>query len=209
MEKLITLSSRRSDIEDIREYKKALRARCKAIRSEFTESEKAQADERIFERIIASKAYQRNDTFFVYVSTEIEVDTKKFIMKALSDGKKVAAPRCIDGTRDMDFYFIKGMSDLEPGSFGVLEPCVEKCEKADGNEQALCIVPGLAFDMQGYRLGYGKGYYDRFLSAHPRLEKMGICYCSCTCNELVHGRFDISADMLVTEKYTRKINHNI
>ena len=106
----------------------------------------------------------------------------------------------------MDFYFIKSPDDLEPGSFGVLEPAPEKCVKAYAFETALCIIPGLAFDMHGYRLGYGKGYYDRFLSAHPRLVKMGICYCSCTCNELIHGRFDVSADLLVTEKYTRKIN---
>lgn len=104
----------------------------------------------------------------------------------------------------MEFYFIKSMDDLEKGTFGVLEPAPEKCVKAYAFEKALCIVPGLSFDMKGYRLGYGKGYYDRFLSAHPRLVKMGLCYCSCTCNELIHGRFDVCADMLATEKYLRK-----
>lgn len=206
MDKIIHTADLSAFSGDIREYKKSLRAECKKLRKSMDAESKAARDNDIFKRITASAAYCSADIILTYVSTDIEVDTHKLIAQAIADGKRVAVPRCIDGTRDMDFYFIKSPDDLEPGSFGVLEPAPEKCVKAYAFETALCIIPGLAFDMHGYRLGYGKGYYDRFLSAHPRLVKMGICYCSCTCNELIHGRFDVSADLLVTEKYTRKIN---
>lgn len=209
MEK-ITHTGKPSDIiardfgGDIREYKKSLRSRCRGIRNAMTPDEKAEKDKKIFERIISSEAYGAADIILTYVSTSIEVDTSALIGHALGEGKRVAVPRCIDGTRDMDFYFISDTGCLENGAFGVREPIPEKCVKAYAYETALCIIPALAFDMQGYRLGYGKGYYDRFLSAHPKLVKMGLCYCSCTFNELIRGRYDIRSDMLVTEKYTRK-----
>ena len=71
---------------------------------------------------------------------------------------------------------------------------------------AVCIVPALAYDMDGFRLGYGKGYYDRFLSAHKGLYNVGVEYCCCTVPKLIRGRFDIAAQMLVTEKYTKKLS---
>lgn len=191
-------------VGDIREYKNELRSKCKQLRTGMSAEVKADKDRKIFERVVSSGAYRDTDIVLTYVSTAIEVDTMAIIEQAFADKKRVAVPRCIDGTRDMEFYFIKSMDDLEKGTFGVLEPAPEKCVKAYAFEKALCIVPGLSFDMKGYRLGYGKGYYDRFLSAHPRLVKMGLCYCSCTCNELIHGRFDVCADMLATEKYLRK-----
>ncbi|MGN0667340.1 MAG: 5-formyltetrahydrofolate cyclo-ligase [Huintestinicola sp.] len=191
---------------DIREYKKSLRARFKEIRRSMTPEEKEDRDRKIFQRITGSAAYREASIILTYVSTDIEVDTRMLIDKALADNKRVAVPRCISGTRDMDFYFIKSTDDLESGTFSVLEPVPEKCVKAYAFENALCIVPGLSFDMQGYRLGYGGGYYDRFLSAHPRLYKMGVCYCSCTVNELYHGRYDIRADALITEKYNRRFS---
>lgn len=188
---------------DIRDYKTQLRNRCKDVRTGYDEETKKEKDRKIFERVVSSSAYMSNQILLTYVSTDIEVDTRELIKRALADKKRVAVPRCITDTRDMDFYFIKGEEDLEKGTFGVMEPVPSKCVKAYAFETSLCIIPGLAFDMKGYRLGYGKGYYDRFLSAHPKLTKMGLCYCSCTLNELIHGRFDIASDMLVTEKYLR------
>lgn len=190
---------------DIREYKKELRLRFKAVRTGMSEEEKRLSDERIFQRIIASSAYKNADTILTYVSTAIEVDTIQLIGRAIADGKRVAVPKCISGTRLMDFYFITSMDDLETGTFSVLEPVEEKCEKADDFEHALCIIPGLSFDMNGFRLGYGGGYYDRFLSAHPDMHRMGICYCSCTVQKLISGRFDTPVNSLVTEKYLKRI----
>ncbi|MBQ8569246.1 MAG: 5-formyltetrahydrofolate cyclo-ligase [Oscillospiraceae bacterium] len=194
---------------DIREYKKELRLRFKAVRTGMTAEEKQLSDEKIFQRIIASSAYNSTDMILTYVSTAIEVDTIKLINQALADGKRVAVPRCISGTRLMDFYFITSMDDLETGTFSVLEPVEEKCEKAYDVDSALCIIPGLSFDMNGFRLGYGGGYYDRFLSAHPYMHRMGICYCSCTVQKLISGRFDTPVNTLVTEKYLKKMKNAV
>ena len=96
-----------------------------------------------------------------------------------------------------------GLADLAPGAFGVLEPVPERCRLVTDYSRGLCIVPGLCFDAEGYRLGYGKGYYDRFLSAF-RGVTVGICYTACTQWRLPHGRYDRQIQLLITEKYIRR-----
>lgn len=190
---------------DIREYKKELRSRFKQVRRDMSEQTKSNLDDLICKKLISTDAYKRCKRLLTYVSTDIEVDTMQLIHTAFGDGKIVAVPRCIDGTRNMDFYIITSEKQLESGAFGVLEPNTEKCELLTCFDDAICIVPALAYDMEGYRLGYGKGYYDRFLSSHKELYNVGIEYCSCTVSNLVRGRFDVAADMLVTDKYIKKI----
>lgn len=190
---------------DIREYKKELRAKFKQIRKDMTVQNKTELDDKICKKLVSTDAYKKCKRVLTYVSTDIEVDTMQLIHTALDDGKIVAVPRCIDGTRNMDFYIITSDKQLESGAFGVLEPDPNKCELLTCFDDAVCVVPALAYDMDGYRLGYGKGYYDRFLSAHRGLYNIGIEYCSCTVSNLVRGKFDVAADMLVTDKYIKKI----
>lgn len=85
----------------------------------------------------------------------------------------------------------------------MLEPVPERCRLVTDYSRGLCIVPGLCFDAEGYRLGYGKGYYDRFLSAF-RGVTVGICYTACTQWRLPHGRYDRQIQLLITEKYIRR-----
>lgn len=190
-------------ITNIQETKKKLRECFKNKRLAFTSEQKLQYDIMIFQRITALYQYKNSDIIFTYVSKSIEVDTVELIKKALSDGKRVAVPRCIDGTREMDFYFIKSVNDLEKGSFGVLEPKTDVCEKVTDFSKGLCIVPGMSFDTGGYRLGYGKGYYDRFLSKFNG-KTAGVCYSCCVKWNLPKGKYDRPVDILVTEKYIRK-----
>lgn len=189
---------------DIREHKTELRENYKRIRREMPVNLKKLRDEKIFSKLIGLDSYKAAKTVLTYVSTDIEVDTIRFIKHALGDGKTVAVPRCVPNTRDMTFYIINSLCDLEHGSFSVLEPIAKKCRKLTDFKEAFCIVPALVYDRYGYRLGYGKGYYDRFLSAHPNMFLVGIGYCCCTVTELVHGRFDVAVDTLVTEKYVKK-----
>lgn len=188
---------------DIREYKTKLRNEFKSIRHEFTYEDKLKKDMLIFNRIISSKVFEECTCVLTYVSTPIEVDTHMLIKYSLSQNKTVAVPRCISGTRDMKFYIIASMDDLESGSFSVLEPKVEICKEYTDFENAICIVPGLAFDVEGYRLGYGKGYYDRFLDKIGFIKKIGIEYCACTVSKLYRGKYDLPVDILITEKYFR------
>ena len=190
-------------VRDIRQYKTALRERYRGERERMDSNIKQQMDEKIRGRIGALRQYQNCEVLLTYVSTPIEVDTRGLIEQAWKDAKRVAVPRCIPGTRDMDFYFIQSMQDLEKGSFGVLEPKPDKCEKLTDLSQGLCVVPAFCFDYQGYRLGYGKGYYDRFLSRFNGI-KVGICYASGVRYHLYHGRYDCAVDLLVTEKYLRR-----
>lgn len=190
-------------VADIREYKKELRARFKDWRKNLSSAEKSRRDVQIMNRLTACAAYKDAKVLLTYVSTPIEVDTRELITRAIAEGKTVAVPRCIDGTRDMKFYIIQSLNDLEVGTFSVLEPIVEQCRELTFFRGALCIVPGLAFDMKGYRLGYGKGYYDRFLDSSDGILKAGVCYCACTMNELIRGKYDMPVDILITDKYTR------
>ncbi len=185
-------------MNDIRPLKQKLRAESKLYRNELSSNEKAELDSKISDHLFNTWQYKSCEVLLTYVSTEIEVDTREIISRALADGKRVAVPRCIDNTRLMDFYFIKDFDDLEGGYMGVLEPIPEKCEKMTDFSKGLCIVPALMFDLYGYRLGYGKGYYDRFLSNFCG-ETLGICYNRCVREKLPHGKFDKCVEIIITQ----------
>lgn len=188
--------------QDIREYKNNLRQKYKDIRKSMTEKQKNSSDLKILSNITSLKAYKQCSLVLTFVSTSIEVNTINLIKQALSDGKTVAVPKCIDGTRLMQFYIIESLDQLEVATFSVLEPIVSVCTPLNEFDNSICIVPGLVFDLNGYRLGYGKGYYDRFLSKYNGTT-IGICYCNCTVNKLINGKFDRKVDLLVTDKYKK------
>ena len=191
--------------EDIRRVKTGLRQEIKRIRSELDPEVKRQMDECITEAFLRSTSYTKSDVILTYVSTPIEVSTERIILTALNDGKRVACPRCIDGSREMEFYYIDSLEMLRPRTFGVREPEADSERLYDGAGHPICIVPGLSFDRWGYRLGYGKGYYDRFLSRYGGWT-VGLCYSVCVQYKLPHGRFDRPVDRLITEKYLRLCN---
>ena len=148
---------------DLREYKAELRAKRRRRREALSDEHKKELDRRIAERVTSLYQYKNAKTVMIYVSTAIEVDTFEIIERALADGKKIALPRCIKGTRNMEFHYISSLDDLERGSFNVLEP-KEELEIVTDYSDTLMVVPALSLDSFGYRLGYGGGYYDRFLS---------------------------------------------
>ncbi|MBQ4051957.1 MAG: 5-formyltetrahydrofolate cyclo-ligase [Oscillospiraceae bacterium] len=190
-------------VTDIRVVKRELRAGFKAARRALKPEEQAEKDRRILEKLVALPEYRQAELVLTYVSTAIEVDTRSLIDRALADGKKVAVPRCTPGKIDMKFYLINSLSELEPGAFGVLEPNPEKSRELRRYDRSVCILPGLGFDLEGYRLGYGKGYYDRFLSRYTG-KNVGVCYNICMKTLLPHGRYDKMVDVLVTEKFVKR-----
>ena len=187
---------------DIREIKSELRSGFKSRRDDMPSEIKLNMDCEIQSRFLALRQYSECDTVFTYVSKELEVDTYAIIRAAWANGKKVAVPKCLDDSR-MDFYFIESMADLEDGTFGVKEPIVSRCKKAVDFSKGLCIVPGLSFDAEGYRLGYGKGYYDRFLAGFGGYTA-GLCYSNCIKWKLPHGKYDRAVDVIVTDRYIRR-----
>lgn len=193
-------------IVDIRPVKAGLREKYKKIRQQMPPEQKEAFDREITRRVTSLWQYKRSKWLLVYVSTPIEVDTRRLIEIALQDGKQVAVPRCVPGTYNMEFYRIDSLGELSPGTFGVLEPAPVP-DRLVTRKEGLCIVPALCYDFQGYRLGYGKGYYDRFL-ADFKGHLIGICYSSCIQPRLPHGRFDRRVELLVTERYLRRTARN-
>lgn len=192
-------------VTDIRPVKLALREHYKQLRRDMPPAEKQAADGEIAARVAQLWQYEDNDTVLTYVSTAIEVDTRRIIEQAWQNGKRVAVPRCVPETREMEFYYITAWEQLESGTFGVLEPVPGRCEQMTDFRQGLCLVPALSYDWKGFRLGYGKGYYDRFLSRFKG-NRIGVCYAACVQRSLPHGYHDKPVELLVTEQYFRRMD---
>jgi len=191
-------------VVDIRPIKQELRTKYKEQRKAMGKDDKKHKDRRIADAVRRLWQYNKCHTLLCYVSTPIEVGTHEIIKRALADGKRVAVPRCVPGTRLMEFYYIESLDELEPGSFGVYEPRPDPKRLLTDLREGLCLVPALSYDLSGYRLGYGKGYYDRYLSAFEG-SLVGLCYSDCIEKHLPHGRYDRPVETLVTEQYIRRI----
>lgn len=160
--------------------------------------DKAEKDLIINNLIINSSIYKSADKVLCYKSLSDEINTDLIIADALNSGKTVALPRCDDSPTGISFYRISSMKDLKKGAFGISEPDPKICEKVFDFGGALCIVPGIAFDKSGGRLGYGKGYYDRLLTKNT-LFSVGLCYNCCLCEALPVEKHDMRVSCIVTE----------
>ena len=158
--------------------KSNLRARLKASRAAIPADERAAIDAAICERLVETSEYEKCEIILTYLSTEREVDTRDLVMRAIADGKRVALPRCVPGTREMSWHLVKGLDGLVTSSFGIEEPPDEDdtLVRPDTlkHARALAIVPALAFDEAGLRIGYGGGFYDTFLPSFPGTT-VGLC----------------------------------
>lgn len=186
---------------DIRQYKQSIREESRKRRTEMDPEIRNERNKRIAENVRRLHQYAPASTLLIYVSTPIEVDTKLIIENAWADGKKVAVPRCIPETRLMEFHYITSFDDLKPGTFGVLEPD-ESLPVVSDFSGCLMIVPAMQFDISGYRLGYGKGYYDRYMSRFTGISA-GLCYGEELRRHMYHGRYDKPVDIIVTDRYIR------
>lgn len=186
--------------QEINEKKSALRSCFKLIRSEISGSAREQADQKIYENVIGSISYKYAKTVLFYASCKGEADTWKIFEKAMCDGKKCAFPRTNkDGT--MDFYFVGSKDDLSLGNFSVLEPCDALKKAQDFDENTLCLVPCLSADLNGFRLGYGKGFYDKYLKDFKGISAI-LQYEECISKTPLpmQKRYDIKADLVITQK---------
>ncbi len=158
------------------------------------------ADAAIARRVLASSTYEQAKRILGYAALPEEIQTDGILRRALADGKALYLPRCLDDQGQMAFYRVQALEELESGRFGVREPsCTTPGYNMDLDGQALCLVPGLCFDSSGYRLGYGKGYYDRFL-AKFRGVTLGLCYDDFLQDCLPTGDYDLPVQQIVTER---------
>lgn len=140
-----------------------------ALRKAINTDNKKAADKDIFGQV--RPLLDRASAVFTYASTNIEVDTRQIIEYCLKHGIPTALP--VSGESELSFYYIKSADELKPGRFNIDEPPIK--HPATANDKTLCIVPALCADGEGARLGYGRGYYDRFLSGFPGTSVI-LCY---------------------------------
>lgn len=152
--------------------KKALRAEIKAKKRAMTEEQITAASEALARQLYAHPAYQNAKSIFGYLSYNQEVRTMPMLEQAQRDGKRVAVPKVIGDT--MIFIWLDDLSRVELGYCNIPEPIDNGPEAVD--ETALVMMPGLAFDPTGRRCGYGGGFYDRYLEAHPNHPTIAMCY---------------------------------
>lgn len=188
-------------IINIREQKNLLRAKHKKLRTAYSVELKQKLDNILFEKFTELKEYKECKSLFAFVSMPIEVNTFPILEKALADSKILALPKCRQDEPIMDFYKVNSLDMLKEGKYSIMEPDEEVCEKIAEYTEALCLVPGLSFDLYGYRLGFGKGYYDRFLQNFIGAT-VGLCYSKCIEQKLPHGIYDKAVDIIITEKFT-------
>ncbi len=167
--------------------------------------EKTELDLEIQSRLLISDEYRKCETILIYCSRDFEIDTMGIINLALLNKKQVALPKC-ETSGEISFYIINSLDDLEKGSFNIFEP-KKHCKKLTDFSAALCVAPCLCCDMQGYRLGFGKGYYDRFLQNFEG-NICTLCYSDSIIPQMEHNEFDIPVNAVVTDKFLRHIIDN-
>lgn len=179
--------------------KQRLREEHLAAREALSEQERSVLDNRITQKLLATSEYAEATTVLTYVSVSSEVSTRMFIESALRDGKTVAVPRCLPG-HCLEFVAITSLDQLIAAPFGLLEPPKELPALTEEQMDAsICIVPALLVDIKGYRLGYGAGFYDRFLSTFPG-KKICLAYQqNLSRTMLPHTAFDVAVDLVITE----------
>lgn len=179
--------------------KQRLREERLAAREVLSEQERSVLDDRITQKLLATSEYAEATTVLTYVSVSSEVSTRMFIESALRDGKTVAVPRCLPG-HCLEFVAITSLDQLIAAPFGLLEPPKELPTLTEEQMDAsICIVPALLVDTKGYRLGYGAGFYDRFLSTYPG-KKICLAYQqNLSQTMLPHTASDVAVDVVITE----------
>ena len=155
--------------------KRDLRAYLKHLRSSLSAPERTGIDHAIAERVRACEAWSRSSWVYTYLSFADEVDTRELIAAAFAAGKRVALPRVV-GPRLMRWFEVGDLDNLETNRYGIEEPPLDVRFEIDplGGPDAIALVPGLAFDERGYRIGYGGGFYDGFLAGF-RGVSVGLC----------------------------------
>ena len=174
--------------------KKEIRAYIREKKRAMTERQIVSASARLGEQFRACELYNTAKTIYGYLPYNQEVRTVPMLEQAIRDGKAVAVPKCYG--EEMRFLYINDfVNEVAPGYANIPEPIAD--EPVADDKTALVLMPGLAFDPQGHRIGYGGGFYDRFLSAEPDHPTLALCYGFQMVEHLETEEFDIPVDMVL------------
>ena len=174
--------------------KRALRKRIKEMKRQFSDKELESMSLHTVSRLLAHPAVVNAETILMYYSLADEVNTHEAVDDLVRSGKTVLLPRVIDG-ENMEIRIYESRDDLAPGHYGIMEPtgklytCYENID--------IAVVPGMAFDAAGHRLGRGKGYYDRFLPKATHAYKIGVCFDFQKRAAIPADDFDVTMDCVI------------
>lgn len=188
----------------IKKQKDDIREEYKALRHEMSREEKFARDSAICQAVESLVSFRYAEFVLLYAAQPDEIDVSLIAQSALNKGKKILFPRCDKKTHTMKYHIVTSLDELTPDAYGIAEPPEDAPVYDSKNEtgSAVCFVPGLVYDKAGYRLGYGKGFYDRYLSEFSGCT-IGVVYSDYILPEVPRGRFDVSVDILLTEKGVR------
>ena len=175
--------------------KKALRAEIRAKKRALTPAQIEDASRRLAALLFGHPAYQAAKSIYGYLSYNQEVRTDALIRRAIQDGKRVAVPRVYGD--EMRFLWLDDPDQVAPGAYGIPEPIAD--EPIADDDTALVLMPGLAFDPEGHRLGYGGGFYDRFLAKEPNHPLVALCYGFQMFDHLETEAHDIPVDLVIAD----------
>ncbi len=190
---------------DILSQKKELRKEAKAYRISLSESDRLDKSSAIISNLKALKEFQMAEVILMYASLTDEVETLRLICQLTEEDKKSVYCPVTQGN-EMEFYRISSLEDLKEGNFHVLEPepLAEKQLELQKDVHYCMLMPGLMFDKKGNRLGYGKGYYDKYLARLPEnvnLTTIALSYEAMVKDAIPAEETDWRADYVVTELY--------
>lgn len=189
------------ELTEMQERKKALREQAHANRRD--QQNKDELSQLICQKFVALPEYQRGSTIMYYLDVRTEVRTRHYLPTALASDKKIVVPYCVDG--ELELFHLESMEELDIGMYKILEPKVDLREKpakrVDVSELDLIMVPGVAFDRTGARMGHGMGYYDKLLEhARPDTPLVALAFECQLFPEIPTADHDIFMDRIVTEK---------
>jgi 5-formyltetrahydrofolate cyclo-ligase len=194
---------------ELRRQKNELRAELLDRRRSILPEKREDWDKKIANVFLNSISYRFCDILLIYASTKDEVSTSLIIERSLANKKIVSCPISNAGDNTLTFKTINSIEELSAGHYNIMEPPQTNTDFRDlfnaASEAkkrpplAVCVIPCLSYDSSGYRMGYGKGYYDRFLPSFDGT-KIGLCYSEFKSDNLPKGKYDVKLDVIITEK---------
>lgn len=173
--------------------KKELRKQIREKKRAMTPEEIQSASQKLKELFLATEQYQKAKTIYGYLPYNQEVRTVPILEQTLVDGKRVAVPKIFGD--EMKFIYLTDLTQVEEGYAGIPEPVADGPVADDPT--ALVLMPGLAFDKEGHRVGYGGGFYDKFLTKEPQHPTVALCYDFQISEELPTEEFDVPVDLVL------------
>lgn len=186
------------------ETKSELRKWIRDRKKHLTKEQIKKRSEQILGAILQLPEYKKATHIYAYVSYNEEVSTFAFLESVLRSGKTLCVPKVYGEI--MKFHIITSLEDLKPGAYGILEPCNDLI---DEKNSGFMLLPGLAFDRAGHRLGYGGGFYDKYLSEHKDFIKVAAAYDFQVVSKVNYESQDIPVDVVVTEDEVIICNENL